>query len=74
MGYDNYAGFVQATTGTHTGNFGCIYALADSSVTAIGNGSTPDLSSLAIPVRGKILGRFTSVTVNSGSVILYKVS
>jgi len=70
---DFYAGFIHATTGTHTGEFGCLYALADSNITATGKGGTPNLSSVAIPVRGKVLGKFSSVTVNSGSMILYKV-
>lgn len=68
-----YAGFIHATTGTHIGEFGCIYALAAASVTTIGKGGTPNLSAVTIPVTGKIFGKFTSVTVNSGSVILYKV-
>lgn len=71
---DYYGGFIQATTGTHVGQFGCIYALADSNVSAVGLGGTPNLTSLAIPVRGEIKGRFNSVTVNSGSVIIYRVS
>lgn len=71
---DNYySGFIHATSGTHTGEFGCLYALADSSITATGKGGSPDLTTVTIPVRGKIMGKFTSVTVNSGSVVLYKV-
>lgn len=68
-----YAGFTHATTGTHTGEFGCIYALAASVITAIGKGGTPNLTSVTVPVTGKIFGKFSSVTVASGSVILYKV-
>lgn len=73
MSDNYYAGSIHATTGTHTGEFGCLYALADSNITATGKGGTTNLSSVAIPVRGKVLGKFSSVTVNSGSMILYKV-
>ena len=68
---DENAGFIHATTGTETGRFRCLYALAASSVTFTGIGSTPNATALAIPVTGKVYGLFSSVTVNSGSVILY---
>lgn len=68
---DENAGFIHATTGTETGRFRCLYALAASSVTFTGIGSTPNATALAIPVTGKIYGLFSSVTVNSGSVVIY---
>jgi hypothetical protein len=71
MSDNNNAGFVLATTGTNTGRFCCIYALAASSVTFTGIGSTPNATALAIPVIGKVCGLFSSVTVNSGSVVIY---
>jgi hypothetical protein len=65
------SGFVLATTGTTTGRFCCISALADSNVDFVGAGSTPNASSLAIPKLFELEGIFTSVTVNSGSVVIY---
>jgi hypothetical protein len=64
-------GFVLATSGTKTGRFCCISALAASNVTFTGIGSTPSATSLAIPEIFELEGLFSSVTVNSGSVVLY---
>ena len=68
---DENAGFVLATTGTKMGRFCCISALAASNITFVGIGSTPSKTSLAIPELYELEGLFSSVTVNSGSVVIY---
>ena len=62
-------GGVVKTTGITTGNFCAIKALEDSVITAIGN--IEDLTSITILGGDTIPGEFTSVTVTSGTVILY---
>jgi hypothetical protein len=63
-----YGGIVK-TTGTTTGNFCAIKALEDSVITAVGE--IEGLTSVTILGGDTIPGEFTSVTVTSGTVILY---
>ena len=57
------------TSGTHEGNYCAIKALSNSVVTVTGNIS--GFTSITILGGDCVPGEFTSVTVTSGTVILY---
>lgn len=59
------------TAGTYEDNYISILALEESVITVVGN-NIENFTSKTIPAGVNIPGAFTSVTVTSGTVILYK--
>jgi len=79
MGMQNYpAALIITDTNAHTGRFGKITCLTDSTVTLVSpnvqkNGTTT-LSGIALKANVEIEGVFTSITQTSaGSLIAYRV-
>jgi hypothetical protein len=59
-----------ATTGATTGNFCCILAMTDIVITSV-VGNISGISALTVNAGGFIPGTFTTVTLASGTAILF---
>lgn len=59
-----------ATAGAATGNFCCILAMTDIVITSV-VGNISGISSLSVSAGGFIPGKFTTVTIASGTAILF---
>ena len=58
------------STGTYTNGYSAIQVLSDAVVTASGN--CENLSSVTLPQNFILLGKFESITITSGTCVLYK--
>lgn len=66
------SGFDYVTTGTiNTHTYIAITVLATASISVVSDGGD-DLSSVSIPAGVTIYGKFSSVTVGSGRVLVYR--
>jgi hypothetical protein len=66
-----YGVTVTSTAGTYTGIYCCIEALTECVVTAEGV-NVEGITSLTLPENRSIVGDFTSITLTSGTLIMYK--
>lgn len=62
---------VTSTAGTYTGNYCCVEALTECVITITGN-DVEGITSLTLPESRQLLGNFTSITLTSGTLIMYK--
>lgn len=63
-------GGVLATTGTITGDFNAIQFITDASFTSI-SGNVTGLAGVTIPAGTILYGRYSSITISSGTIIAY---